>query len=141
MEIHAGRLNDYTGGDINSERAMELAYQNWEKSFTIEERPIIKTFKVSKTVSDPEFDTSTKFFQAESLTEVWEHYGSIIPHTYVLNGKIITAHRTLNGKGYGHWEANPYFHWEQDMELATSASFPLIGFCDVTISQLEVTTL
>ena len=84
-------------------------------------------------------DKPTEYMEAASVRELWEHLGSPTITDYWTDDKSVSYWRTPEGQGYGIWEENPEFNFEEVMEDAKAFKFG--AFCSTIVSKVDVKQL
>jgi hypothetical protein len=112
----------------------------------------MKCFKIDYNLSDACGNTwvdkniLSKYYQAKSIKDVWVKLGrpTIAGYWYNRNywekyDNCINRYRTPEGKGYGIWEENPKFKFEEDMDKING--FYCGGFSGMQVREIEVEKL
>ena len=97
-------------------------------------------FAVQKTEADTcgnEWNVGEiEHYEAKSLKQMWQKLKKPVVSKYVTPEKSISRFRTPKGKGYGQWEKNPDFNWENDIEHAIE--FKSCGFSGIYVYPITV---
>jgi hypothetical protein len=79
---------------------------------------------------------------ADDLRKVWEHFKQPRVTGYTCkDGKSVMHIRTPKGQGYGIWEDNPDFNFENELNADNLSGFEAGAFHSLVVSELKPETI